>query len=337
MRSLNLFLIFIKFWVCSVSAHESDLISPMVDAVNAYLASLDESQLKQAQYPFESRQRGDWHYVPKGRKGLAWGEMTSEQKHLSKQVFVIAFSDSGHTKAKGVVAGEQILWEQSGHHEMRNPKKYYVTIFGAPSLTNSWGISVEGHHLSINITVIDGHEIFVTPSFMGANPNRHEEGPFKGSRPLAGEADQALKLVAMFDAEQLSQAKLSDELPREIITGADRKVEALAQTGLSARNMTAEQREQLHTLIFEYVGRYRKPIALDDMQKIEASGFGEIYFTWAGSTKADQPMYYRVQGPTFLLEYVNIQNKANHAHAVWRDFENDFGYDALRVHVEEAH
>lgn len=318
-------------------AHESDLVAPMAEAVNAYLESLDEGQLKQSQFPFDSADRSDWHYVPKERKGLSWAAMTAEQLHLSKQVFVIAFSESGHAKAKGVIAGENILWEKSDHSEFRNPKKYFVSVFGTPTTTGSWGVAIEGHHLSVNITVVDGHEVFVTPSFFGANPDVHDQGPLKGSRPLAGEADQALKLVSMLDEAQFAQAKFSDKPLKEIITQADRKVVPLAEVGLSAAKMNEAQRSQLLVLIREYVGRYRAPIAEDDMVKIESAGIEKIHLGWAGSTTLGERMYYRVQGPTFLLEYANVQNKGNHAHAVWRDFENDFGYDALKQHIAHEH
>ena len=196
---------------------------------------------------------------------------------------------------------------------------------------------IEGHHLSINVTVVDGHEVFVTPSFFGANPNVHEEGPFASERPLAGEADQALKLISLLNQAQLAEVIFSEKPPKEIITGADRKVAALVEVGLSAAVMSEAQRQQLLRLIREYVGRYRGPIAQDDMAKILSAGIENIRFGWAGSTLLGQPMYYRVQGPTFLLEYINVQDQGDHAHTVWRDFENDFGYDAFRQHLADEH
>lgn len=337
MRFFNCFLCVICSFVCAVQAHESILVPSMVTAAGAYLSSLDSAQLKQSQLAFTAEARSDWHYVPKARKGLSWAAMTPEQKHLSKQLFVIAFSDSGHAKAKGVIAGERILWERSDLSEMRNPENYYVTIFGNPQLDGSWGASIEGHHLSANITVIDGQEVVVTPSFFGASPDRHDRGPFEGSRPLKAEADEALKLLAMCDTQQLSKVRISEKPIREIVTLADRKVVPLDFVGLPVSEMTQEQVAQLRILIQEYIGRYRAPIAEDDLQKIEAAGIEQIHFAWSGSTKLGQPMYYRVQGPTFLLEYANVQNNGNHSHSVWRDFENDFGYDTLKQHIETEH
>ena len=47
--------------------------------------------------------------------------------------------------------------------------------------------------------------------------------------------------------------------------------------------------------------------------------------------------YYAVRGPSFLLEYDNTQNGANHIHAVWRDLETEWGGDALTTHYRAAH
>jgi hypothetical protein len=70
--------------------------------------------------------------------------------------------------------------------------------------------------------------------------------------------------------------------------------------------------------------------------KIEQNGFENISFAWAGSLDVGMPHYYRVQGSSFLIEYDNTQNDANHIHSVWRDFTEDFGRDLLREHHTAA-
>ncbi|MGC6424131.1 MAG: DUF3500 domain-containing protein [Lentimonas sp.] len=319
------------------SAHERELVKPLADAVRAYLESLDDEQLNKTQFSFDSKQRADWHYVPRERKGLPWAAMTPEQKLLSKQPFVLAFSELGHEKAKGVIMAETVLWEADGRSEYRNPENYFVTIFGQPSEAGSWGFAIEGHHLSVNITIVEGERIYVTPSFFGSNPDRFRHKELGEKRPLAGEADQALKLIEMFDEAQQAVANISDKPLKEIVTRADRIVAPLEATGLLASKMTKAQQAQLRVLITEYIGRYRAPIADDDMQKIDEAGFEKVSFLWAGAGVPGKPLYYRVQGPTFLLEYANVQNGGNHSHTVWRDFKNDFGYDALRAHLEAEH
>jgi hypothetical protein len=84
-----------------------------------------------------------------------------------------------------------------------------------------------------------------------------------------------------------------------------------------------------------YVDRYRPELAKDDLAKIEKAGFDKIQFAWAGGLERGEGHYYRIQGPTFLMEYDNTQNNNNHIHSVWRDFEGDFGEDLLRKHYKE--
>lgn len=312
-------------------------VTPLTEAATAYLESLDAEQIKVAQQDFEEATREDWHYVPKKRKGLAWRAMTAEQKTLSWALFRVALSEAGSTKAEGLIAAEAVLWKRSNHSDFRDPEKYHVTLFGQPAPEATWGASLEGHHLSINLTVIEGREVFVTPSFFGANPDHVKEGEQTGLRPLKGEQEEALKLLQMLNADQRAQVVYQKKSPKEIFTKAKRQVTALPDDGLPASEMTHEQKAQLRQVLIEYVGRFRAPYASDDWRKIEAAGIDQIYFAWAGSDQVGEPMYYRLQGPSFVMEYINVQNGGNHSHTVWRDFENDFGRDLLKEHLEHSH
>ncbi|MEM6884071.1 MAG: DUF3500 domain-containing protein [Verrucomicrobiota bacterium] len=314
-------------------SNESEAVVPLVKSAQEFLDILDDEQRNQVLLTFEGNQRFDWHYFPKDRKGLAWKEMNESQQKLSWAFLKTALSPAGYQKVQGVVAAERVLWENSGHRDSRDPDRYYLTIFGEPSTTQTWGASLEGHHLSINLTVIKGKEVFVTPSFLGSNPDQLQDG----QRPLAGEFDQAHQLLGMLNEEQLAQAIIAKRAIREIVTGSDRKVDALKPEGLAASDMGKEQVEQLMRVVQEYVGRYREEFAQDDLAKMEAAGISNIRFLWAGGSEAGEPVYYRIQGPTFIMEYANTQGGANHSHTVWRDFENDFGYDALKAHIESEH
>ena len=122
-----------------------------------------------------------------------------------------------------------------------------------------------------------------------------------------------------------------------MINGPGRKASLLEPQGLAASDMTAEQRKQVVQLVREYVFNLRPELARQDMQKIREAGIRKIHFAWAGSLEPGKGHYYRVQGPTFILEYDNTQNNANHIHCVWRDFTNDFGEDLLKQHYQAAH
>ncbi|MEO0454330.1 MAG: DUF3500 domain-containing protein [Verrucomicrobiota bacterium] len=326
-------LLFLILNVCAGSkASEGEGIRSMTEEALAFLATLTEEQQKTALLTFESSERTDWHYFPRDRSGLSWNEMTEDQVKQSWKLMETALSEKGYAKARGVVAAERILWEESQRSDHRDPGKYYVAFFGEPETSGTWGLRLEGHHLSINLTVVEGKDVYLTPSFFGANPDEFEDG----SRPLAGEGDQARSLIRLFTPEQLERAAMK-EMVREIVTRAKEKVSPLQPDGIPAAEMKEAELKQLRLLIDEYIGRYRKAFADDDWKKIDAAGFEKITFTFGGSIEKGKPFYYRIQGPTFLMEYANVQRGGDHSHTVWRDFENDFGYDTLKDHIEANH
>ena len=195
---------------------------------------------------------------------------------------------------------------------------------------------MEGHHFSANFTIVKGEFISSTPSFLGSNPAELRQGARKGLRVLSAEEDLARELVKSLDATQQKAAVIDTTAPKDILTGAKRAVTPLEAQGILAAKLTAGQRATLMKLIREYVERVRPELAKDDLRKIEAAGVEKIQFAWAGGLEKGEGHYYRVQGPTFLLEYDNTQNNNNHIHAVWRDFNGDFGEDILRKHLAET-
>jgi hypothetical protein len=263
--------------------------------------------------------------------------MRSEQKHLAHALLSTALSHRGYLKASTIMSLEQVLRDlEQGRGPTRDPELYFLTIFGKPDPKGTWGWRVEGHHLSLNFLLAAGKEISVTPSFLGSNPGEIREGPRQGLRVLGAEEDLARQLVRSLTDAQKKVAIYTNSAPREIITGNDRKAKALTPMGISAAKLTKAQSELLWQVIKEYVERYRPELADQDLKRIEKGGAKNLYFAWAGSVEPKEGHYYRVQGPTFLLEYDNTQNNANHIHAVWRDFERDFGDDLLREHYERV-
>ena len=162
-----------------------------------------------------------------------------------------------------------------------------------------------------------------------------DKGMLKGLRGLAAEEDLAMTLANVLLEGGKKEVIFSEKAPGEILTAEKRKVTALDPVGIPAAEMTGEQKKALLALITEYTGRHRKDLAAADMKKIEKAGIDHIRFGWAGGTKRGEAWYYRVQGPTFLMEAANTQNNANHIHATWRDFEGDFGRDMLSEHYHQ--
>jgi hypothetical protein len=214
----------------------------------------------------------------------------------------------------------------------RDPGLYYLTLFGHPGAAQPWGWRFEGHHLSVNATDLGPHGEIIAPIFMGANPARVPSGPLEGLRLLAAEEDLAFDLLDMLDARQRAHATIAVQTTGDIHTRNDPAVGSIALAGLPATEMTAAQQRQLRRLLELYAGRMTDDVARQQLGRIEKAGFAQLHFGWAGAHRRGEPHYYRIHGPTVLVEYDNTQDNANHIHTVWRDLENDFGGDLLRRH-----
>jgi hypothetical protein len=307
----------------------------MADAANHFQASLTPEQKAKATYEFKDDERFDWHFIPKPRKGLPFKEMTPPQRLLAHALLNTGLSHRGYLKATTIMSLEQILYEAENRSPNRDADGYFVTIFGTPG-DAAWGWRVEGHHLSLNFALNSETLLAVTPLFMGANPAEIKSGPRKGLRVLGGEEDLGRTLVNSLDDSQRTSAVLTNTAPRDIITGNNRKATALEPLGIEASKLNDDQKQMLVTVIREYLFRSRPELAETQLKAIQDAGTEKLHFAWAGGLQPGQGHYYRVQGPTFLLEYDNTQDGANHIHSVWRDLKNDFGEDLLRQHYDQA-
>jgi hypothetical protein len=330
----TLLLVMVATWPLAAARAHSPA-AEMAAAANNFLASLSPEQRSKACFEFATGERVNWHFVPRDRKGLPFGELSPAQQHLASAVLSSALSHRGYFKAATIMSLEQVLFDLENRAAHRNAGLYYLSFFGQPGV-DVWGLRLEGHHLSLNFTARGDQILATTPSFLGANPAEVRTGPRAGLRVLAAEEDLGRRLVKSLDARQLDLALLTNVAPKDILTGNARKAARLEPPGLSAGKMSQAQRETLTALIREYLGRNRAELADADWKKVEAAGWDKIFFAWAGGVDPGQGHYYRVQGPGFLLEYDNTQNDANHIHCVWRDLENDFGDDLLKRHYEQT-
>jgi Spy/CpxP family protein refolding chaperone len=311
--------------------------STRTEAANRFLASLTPEQKAKATFQFADAERMNWFFVPIERKGLQLREMQPHQKHLASALLSAGLSQSGYFKAVTIMSLEDILRimeKDSG--ERRNPEKYYFSIFGTPGEDATWGYRVEGHHLSQNFTVVRG-KVVAGPSFYGTNPAEVREGPRSGLRVLGAEEDLARELVKMLDAEQQKTAIFAATAPKDIITMNSRKAAIAGQpTGILASKLNSKQFEKLNAVIQEYTRNVPDQVASAREDLIKKAG-KNIHFAWAGGVNKGDPHYYRVQAATFLIEYDNTQNGANHVHSVWRELTGDWGEDLLKGHYEASH
>lgn len=308
---------------------EAQADAEMLAAARAFLLTLDEDQRAAAVFPFESDERFKWHYSWVPRRGLPLKQMTQSQRDAALALLRTAVSETGYRKARDVIELERVLFELEGGSRIRDAELYYFSIFGTPAAEAPWGWRLEGHHLSLHFTAVTQELTAVTPAFYGANP-----ADVDGWRVLEAEEDRARDLLASLDHAQRQQAIVGAWAPRDILHGPEPQ-ETAAEEGLAAAAMTEAQQRLLHDLLDVYFGNMQPEEAARYRQRMEAAGFDQVRFVWAGGTAPGEGHYYRIQGPTLVIEYDNTQNGANHIHTVWHDPTENFGGDLLRQHYRD--
>jgi len=318
-----------------LAAEDLPSIAAMESAATAFLGSLDAAKRDQAVFPFAAEARENFRFTPQIRSGLALKEMDETQRAAALKLVDAVLSDKGHLKAMQIMTLESVLADLEKNPGYRDAGKYYLSLFGKPGDAVGWGWKFEGHHLSLNYTIVGGNQVAVTPSFFGANPAEVRGGPRQGLRVLKAEDELAHALLGSLLETGNKDVIFSAVAPAEILTAENRQATALEPVGVLANDMSGAQRTILLELIAEYTGRHRKDLADADLKKIATAGIAKIRFGWAGGTHPGEAWYYRIQGPTFLMEAANTQNNANHIHTTWRDFTNDFGRDILAEHYQQ--
>ena len=308
----------------------------MTAAANAYVGTLTRDGRERGTWAFDDAARHDWHFVPREREGMPLKDMTDGQRAAAHALLQSILSSQGYLKATGVMQLEGILGIIEGRPERRDPEDYYVSVFGAPSLEAPWAWRYEGHHLSLNFTSVPGEFPSVTPAFIGSNPHVVGEGPSSGMKLLGAEEAHVGELLAALSESEMARAVIADEAPSDIVTGNARRVELDGYEGLPVAEMNEGAQAALMRLLGEYVLNVHSDVARVQMARIREAGLDRLHFGWAGGLGPGEGHYFRIHGPTILIEYDNVQGGANHVHTVWRDPQNDFGDDLLRRHYEEA-
>ena len=323
---------------CASQAGVDAVVYEMQQSANEFLDSLSEELRYKATYDLGDDERMNWHFVPKTgeRKGVDLRDLDKVQEIKLAELLAASLSASGYEKVKKIQGLESVLYilEKADH---RDPELYYTTIFGDPSATGSWGWRFEGHHLSLNFTIVEGKLLSNSPNFWGANPGRVPVGPTTGQRTLKGEEDTARAFVRSLSKKQQAIAIIAEAAPRDIYTGAEKEVSPLSPPGIKVSQLEKSQIFGLTRIIQVYLANMPEDVASNRWDTLSEAGLENISFAWAGPTEKGEKHYYRVQGPTFLIEYDNVQNQGNHVHAVWRDFNGDFGRDILREHHRHQH
>lgn len=309
----------------------------MAAAATAFVEALDAAQQRSALHPFAGEARGDWHYVPRRRPGLPLRAMSEVQRRAVWRLLEAALSPGGIAKVRGVLALESILQEQARDKACRDPENYALALFGRPG-PGPWAWRFEGHHVSLTLTIVPGVGVALTPHFLGANPfsGRVVAGAHGGlARVLERESALAFEIVGELAPDALHRALIAAASPADIVTGPGREASLREPVGLPLDEMAAPLLHRATALLETFFAHLAPELARAQMRQVREAGLGAVRFAWAGATTPDRLHYYRLHGPTLVIEY--DRTASDHAHAVWHDPTNLFGEDHLRRHHRAAH
>ena len=324
-------------------------IPRMTDAAEAFTSSLDTDSAQKVLFEFGNEtERKDWSNIPVAghpRNGLSLEDLSDAQKILAHRLIDSALSTQGYAKVYGLIQLDDILgvlMEESrpGTGQYFGSEKFWLAIFGKPGGKDPWGWQLDGHHLAINTTVV-GDRLSLTPMFLGVEPDVVPRGPYAGLQILGAERRKALALMRSLSTDQRSHAILSNSIPLDIFEGPGRAKSLTKFEGITAAQMSNDQRALLWALIDEYLENCAERVASTRKAKIRADGDASLYFAWMGPIAEEANVYYRVHGPSILIEYDNTSvgedgEYSNHVHTILREPSNDFGEDILHRHYEES-
>ena len=315
---------------------QAHAVGEITQAASAFLGSLSADQKAKATFHYLDGERIFWYYPPMNRHGLPLRDMDENQRSLAMAIVEKTLDPVAYHRTKQIIDHESILGpieKEAGVISFsRNPELYYWTIFGEPDGEDPWGWRAEGHHVSLHFSIWGDKIIATTPFFFGANPAEVLKGDQAGLRILSNREDMALELINSLDSGQRTRAIVEDAAPWDIYSYNSSKPVFPKEEGLPGSQMNGTQQEMLMSLITEYVTQVRHDISHDKMTAIQEEGVGNFHLAWAGGTEAFKGHYYRIHSGSFVVEYDNVQNGANHIHSVIRDVDNDFASDVMREH-----
>ena len=328
-------------------AKESDATGKTVAAAKGFLATLNDAGRAKVSFAFNSDQKTKWSNLPVGmypRNGLRWGDLSAAEREAALKLLVTALSRQGLQKVKDIMEGDEVLknpesaraggptggppgGRAAGGGPNFGRDEYYLALLGTPSLTEPWMIQFGGHHLAINLTIA-GKSNVLTPSLPAAQPSTYKLNG-ETVRPLGRENDKSFALINSLDADQQKQAILNYQVS-DLVLGAGEDGKTIQPEGIKASSLNAAQQKMLLDLAHEWVGILNDEAAAAKMGEIKAN-LPETWFAWSGPTTNGSSAYFRIQGPTLLIEYSPQRSRGsggldlNHIHTIYRDPTNDYG------------
>lgn len=335
-----------RFYICLlfiVCFFSTAMAQNAATQANAFIKLLNADQKAKAQLSFDTAERYNFQYVPRDdRKGISMNELNETQRQAVTRLLRTSLTNATVKKMEDIMQLEHVLKaleRRSDEDHYRDAGKYFLTIFGNPSDTSIWGWRFEGHHISFHFSSDKNVLVAGTPSFLGSNPAVVLDGPQKNKEVLKEETTEGFAMLHALSKTELKKAVIDSTAPGEIITGNNRKAMIDHPSGIRYSEMSKAAQQQLLRLLGVYLHRYKQPFADKMLKDVQDAGLDNIWFAWAGHQQrgVGKPCYYRIQGPTIIIEYDNTQNNGNHIHTVIRDLKNDFGGDELLEHYRSSH
>lgn len=346
-----------------VHVEDAGTIQKLLVGLIGLIDTFSAEQRAAAQFDFADPRRLDWDIIPKpDRIGVSLHDLDRHQKVVVLDLVRMTVSPDVFSKVLAIMQLEQLLRAIEAPllgiaaPLWRTSDSYFFCIFGRPGFEDTWSIRFLGHHVCLNITVVNQRWISTTPSALGQQPVR-DAGVLN---PLADDEGIGFELLAALTPEQRATAVIYDVAPADFVSRQvphigsieypdhydlgmpqyqisldDRRTLALVRaepSGIAADDLDDAQLATLQQLIDTYLARFPDAVISQYRADIDASGLSRIHFAWAGGDAAGSPHYYRVQTSTLLIEFVNAIDDGNHIHSVIRDFDGDFAADVLREH-----
>lgn len=312
------------------SREEKNSGTAMTKAAETFLDSLTPAQREQATFGYDDPERLNWHFIPRERKGVPLRDLEGKSLDAAHAFIASGLSAAGYDQTTKVMSLEEVLFlletrgTRAERRERRHPGKYYLSVFGTPAARGTWGWRLEGHHVSLNYVVENGQVVSTTPEFFGANPGTIDAGVGRQLRVLGSEEDLARQILKLCSPEQQKIAWIDKQAPDDLRGGGVAQPETTPPVGLPISQMSADQKKLMGALLSEYLQNMPADVEQQRRAHLEKAGLENVHFAWWGSAEQHERHYYRVQGPTFLIEYNNTQNNANHVHSYWRNLAGDF-------------
>jgi hypothetical protein len=313
--------------------------SALTTRVKGFLSGLDLAQRKAASFAWDSSTWRNWNYYGASgyvKPGLRLEQMSASQKDEAWALFNEVLSPFGLEKARNVMALQDVLMELGDGVGQRSTERFSVSVFGTPdaigpdttgpNTTRTWGLRLEGHHLSLSFTVRDGNLVSVTPAAFAVRPNRVTTGKHAGLNTLKGEEQLARRIFADLSPKRQARALIRASHLSNILSDAGQERNHAKKVGLPFSEFTAGQQDLAWQLIETYaVAPYAPSLASAQKARVRSGDPAGIHFAWYGANERDKSFGYRLIGDTFVIELGCIDSEAQHIHPIYHDLGNVLG------------